>query len=145
MSNPSRDEAGTLLGYERLKSPEHNKGTAFTEEERDRYKLRGLLPAGVCSPELQEQRALANMRRQAYDIERYVFLQGLQDRNEQLFYRLVVNHIDEIMPLIYTPTVGQACQEFARIFRQPRGLYITPVTVDRSATSCTTGRNRMCA
>lgn len=69
---------------------------------------------------------MANLRRKAYDIERYVFLLALQGRNERLFHRLVLNNIDEVMPLIYTPTVGQACQEFAHIFRQPRGFYITP-------------------
>lgn len=126
MSAIMHDDPGTLSGYDRLQNPEFNKGTAFTNEERDRYGLRGLLPAGVSSPEQQEARALANMRRKAYDIERYVFLQALQGRNERLFYRLVINHTDELMPLIYTPTVGQACQEFAHIFRQPRGLYITP-------------------
>ncbi len=113
-------------GFEILKNPELNKGTAFTEEERDQLGLRGLLPAGISDPDVQEARALANLRRKAFDIERYVFLLALQGRNERLFHRLVLNNIDEIMPLIYTPTVGQACQEFAHIFRQPRGFYITP-------------------
>ena len=113
-------------GYERLKDHEHNKGTAFTDAERDRYGLRGLLPAGVSSPAAQESRTLENLRRKTSDIERYIFLLALQGRNERLYYRLLMNHIDEIMPLIYTPTVGQACQEFAHIFRQPRGFYITP-------------------
>jgi malate dehydrogenase (oxaloacetate-decarboxylating)(NADP+) len=120
------DDVANLLGYDRLKNPELNKGTAFTAAERDQYKLRGLLPARVSTLEAQELRALENLRRKAFDIERYVFLQALQDRNERLFYRLLINNIDELMPLIYTPTVGQACQEFAHIFRQPRGFYITP-------------------
>jgi malate dehydrogenase (oxaloacetate-decarboxylating)(NADP+) len=119
----------SITGYARLMSPELNRGTGFTEEERDLYKLRGLLPAHVSTDEEQERRALDNLRRKAYDIERFVFLQALMGRNESLFYRLVINHIDELMPLIYTPTVGQACQEFAHIFRQPRGFYIT--TCDR--------------
>jgi malate dehydrogenase (oxaloacetate-decarboxylating)(NADP+) len=114
------------LGYERLKSARLNKGTAFTPEERETFKLRGLLPASISSQATQEARALANLRRKAYDIERYIFLLALHDRNERLFYRLAIDHIEEIMPLIYTPTVGQACQEFAHIFRQPRGFYITP-------------------
>jgi malate dehydrogenase (oxaloacetate-decarboxylating)(NADP+) len=114
-----------ITGYARLMNPELNKGTAFTEEERDRYKLRGLLPAHISTVEEQEKRALDNLRRKAYDIERFVFLQALMGRNERLFYRLVINHINELMPIIYTPTVGQACQEFAHIFRQPRGFYIT--------------------
>ena len=114
------------LGYERLKDAELNKGTAFTEEERDRYRLCGLLPARVSTLREQEARALNNLRRKTSDIERYVFLLALQGRNERLFYRVVINHIEALLPLIYTPTVGQACQEYAHIFRQPRGFYITP-------------------
>ena len=120
-----KQQSVPLQGFEILKNPELNKGTAFTEEERDQLGLRGLLPAGISDPHVQEARALANLRRKAFDIERYVFLLALQGRNERLFHRLVLNNIDEIMPLIYTPTVGQACQEFAHIFRQPRGFYIT--------------------
>lgn len=120
------DEPVPLCGYDLLQNPEYNKGTAFTDEERLRFGLRGLMPAGVSSPLAQQERAMANLRRKAYDIERYVFLLALQGRNERLFYQLVLNHIDELLPLIYTPTVGQACQEFAHIFRQPRGFYITP-------------------
>ena len=71
------------------------------------------------------QRVLANMRRKYYDIERYVFLKALQGRNERLFYQLVIQNIVEVMPLIYTPTVGQACKEYGKLFRRPRGLYIT--------------------
>jgi malate dehydrogenase (oxaloacetate-decarboxylating)(NADP+) len=119
-------ESRNPLGYERLKSAPLNKGTAFSLEEREIYQLRGLLPARVSSLASQETRALASLRRKAYDIERYIFLLALQGRNERLFYRLAIDHIEEIMPLIYTPTVGQACQEFAHIFRQPRGFYITP-------------------
>lgn len=112
-------------GFEMLHDPRLNKGTAFSAEERDRYGLHGLLPPAVSSEESQLERVLENLRRKAYDIERYIFLLALQGRNERLFYRTVVEHIEEIMPLIYTPTVGQACSEFAHIFRQPRGFYIT--------------------
>lgn len=126
MSRKTGNEPATPLGYERLKNPVLNKGTAFTAAERERYKLRGLLPAGVSSPAVQESRVLANLRRKTDDIERYIFLMALQVRNERLFYRLVINHIEELMPIIYTPTVGQACQQFAHIFRQPRGFYISP-------------------
>ena len=108
-----------------LQAPALNKSTAFTAEERERFGLRGLLPPAISTQETQIDRVLANMRRKAYDIERFIFLQALAARNERLFYRLVLTHIDEILPLIYTPTVGQACKEFANIFRQPRGLYIT--------------------
>lgn len=115
-----------LRGYDLLVRAGHNKGTAFTEAERDSLGLRGLLPARVSSLAAQQTRVLENLRRKPSDIERYIFLMALQGRNERLFYRLVIDHIDEVMPLIYTPTVGQACQEFAHIFRHPRGFYITP-------------------
>ena len=109
-----------------LQDPTRTKSTAFTREERDELGLRGLLPHRVSTMESQVARSLANMRRKAYDIERYIFLCGLQDRNERLFYRLVIDNIEETMPLIYTPTVGQACKEYAQIFRRARGFYITP-------------------
>ncbi len=112
-------------GFEVLFNPALNKGTAFTKEERDKYKLRGLLPPRVSDPDVQLHRALENMRRKYYDIERYIFLSALQSRNERLYYRVIMEHIEEVMPLIYTPTVGQACKEFAAIFRQPKGIYIT--------------------
>lgn len=114
------------FGYDMLKDPSLNKGTAFSEAEREKYKLCGLLPAAICNQEVQMSRALGNLRRKAYDIERYVFMNALQGRNERLYYRLIIDHIEELLPIIYTPTVGQACQEFAHIFRQPRGFYITP-------------------
>ena len=114
------------VGFEFLQDPRWNKSTAFTQEERERYKLRGLLPATICSQAVQQQRVMENLRRKDYDIERYIFLLALQGRNERLFYRTVIDNLVEIMPLIYTPTVGQACKEYAHIFRQPRGFYITP-------------------
>jgi len=117
----SKDESG----FDVLFNPALNKGTAFTEAEREKYKLRGLLPPGVSDPDVQLDRALQNMRRKGFDIERYIFLSALQSRNERLYYRLVLENIQEVMPLIYTPTVGQACKEFAAIFRQPKGIYIT--------------------
>ena len=112
-------------GVKLLHDPVHNKGTAFTDAERDALGLRGLLPPRVCSPAEQELRVLGNIRNKATDLERYLFLVSLQDRNETLFYRVVINHIEEIMPLIYTPTVGKACQHFSHIYRRPRGLYIS--------------------
>jgi len=126
MPNDDPDIPLHLRGYDLLRHAALNKGTAFTEDERDRYGLRGLLPARVSSLATQASRAMANLRRKDNDIERYIFLLALQGRNERLFYRLVIDHIEEIMPLIYTPTVGQACLEFAQIFRYPRGFYITP-------------------
>ncbi len=112
-------------GFDVLHDARLNKSTAFTEEERERYGLHGLLPPAICTQEVQLARAVENMRRKAFDIERFIYLQALQARNERLFFRLVIDHVQEVMPLIYTPTVGQACQEFAHIFRQPQGLYIT--------------------
>ena len=114
------------VGYDLINNASLNKGTAYTEEERKKYKLHGLLPIATCNMDVQISRALGNLRRKAHDIERYIFMQALQSRNERLFYRLIIDHIEELMPIIYTPTVGQACQEFAHIFRQPRGFYITP-------------------
>ena len=113
------------IGYEILNSGHTNKGTAFSPEEREELGLRGLVPHTIGTQDLQIERVLANMRRKGNDIERYIFLNALQDRNERLFYRTVIENIDEIMPLVYTPTVGQACKEFAHIFRQPKGFYIT--------------------
>jgi len=114
------------LGFHILHHPASNKSTAFTKEERERYHLEGLLPARVSTQNLQMQRTLENLRREVSDIDRYIFLSLLQGRNERLFYRTLIEHIDEIMPLVYTPTVGEACKRFAHIWRQTRGFYITP-------------------
>ena len=114
-----------LRGVSMLHDARLNKGTAFTLDERKKYGLHGLLPVAVSSQDDQLTRTLESMRRKAYDIERFIFLQALLGRNERLFYRLAVDHVEEVLPLIYTPTVGQACQEFAHIFRQPKGLYIS--------------------
>jgi malate dehydrogenase (oxaloacetate-decarboxylating)(NADP+) len=112
-------------GVKILHDPVRNKGTAYTEAERDFLRLRGLLPPRVHTPAEQEMRVLGNIRAKANDLERYLYLVSLQDRNETLFYRVLVNHIEEMMPLIYTPTVGKACQEFQHIFRRPRGFYVS--------------------
>ncbi len=113
-------------GFDLLIHPSTNKSTAFTLEERQQRGLQGLLPARVSTMASQKRRILEGLRRKAFDIERYIALRALQDRNEQLFYRTLIDHIDELMPLVYTPTVGQACREFAHIFRRPRGFYVTP-------------------
>ena len=113
-------------GVKILHDPVRNKGTAFTDAEREALKLRGLLPRRIHSAAEQEMRVLGAIRSKANDLERYLFLVGLQDRNETLFYRVLMNHIEEMMPLVYTPTVGKACQEFGHIYRVPRGLYISP-------------------
>lgn len=119
------NDKSELTGVNLLQSAAFNKSTAFTDEERDRLKLRGLLPATVGSMRTQLERVLANLRRKENNIEKYIFLSSLQDRNERLFYQLIIENFTEIMPLIYTPTVGQACKEFANIFRREKGFYIT--------------------
>jgi malate dehydrogenase (oxaloacetate-decarboxylating)(NADP+) len=111
-------------GIALLRDPLLNKGTGFTEKERDAYGLRGLLPANVLSMDLQAERVLTNLRHLPNDLEKYVALNALHDRNEALFFRVVCDNIDEIQPLIYTPTVGLACQRFGHIFQRPRGLFI---------------------
>jgi malate dehydrogenase (oxaloacetate-decarboxylating)(NADP+) len=119
--SPIRAPAGAPL----LHDPRWNKGTAFTEEERDRLHLRGLLPPRVLTIAQQQERIQRNFQSKTTPLEQYLYLIGLQDRNETLFYRTVVDHLEEVMPVIYTPTVGEACRSFGRIFRRPRGLYVT--------------------
>jgi len=112
-------------GISLLKNSLRNKGTAFTEEERDTLGLRGLLPPRVFNMGQQVERALGQLRRKESDLEKYIFLTALQQRNETLFFRLLLDHLEETMPIIYTPTVGQACLEYGGIFRSPRGLWIS--------------------
>jgi malic enzyme len=102
------------------------KGTAFTKEERASMGLEGLLPHAVSTMEQQSQRVYANIIRKKDPLEKYIGLAALQDRNEYLFYRVLIDHIEEFLPIVYTPTVGQACQEFSHIFRRARGIWITP-------------------
>jgi malate dehydrogenase (oxaloacetate-decarboxylating)(NADP+) len=116
---------GKQRGVKLLHDPQRNKGTAFTQAERDAFGLRGLLPPRVLTQGLQERRIIADLRRKGTDLERYIALSALQDRNEMLYYRVLLDHIEELLPIIYTPTVGQACQEFGHIFRKPRGLWIS--------------------
>jgi malate dehydrogenase (oxaloacetate-decarboxylating)(NADP+) len=113
------------VGPALLHDPLLNKGTAFTERERAAYGLRGLLPPHVHTMEEQVQRVMDNYHHKENDLERYIHLSALQDRNETLFYRVVTEHIEEMMPVIYTPTVGQACQQWGHLFRRPRGLYVS--------------------
>ena len=108
-----------------LSEPLLNKGTAFTERERDVLGLRGLLPPRVFTLEEQVQRSLTAVRQKFSAIEKYVYLVNLQNRNEVLFYRLVVDNIEEMAPLIYTPTVGEACTKYGAIYRKPRGMFLS--------------------
>jgi malate dehydrogenase (oxaloacetate-decarboxylating) len=114
-----------MTGVEMLFEPILNKGTAFTEQERAIYGLRGLLPPHVESLEEQTHRAYDAMQAKDTDLEKHIYLRSLQDTNEVLFYNLVVTHVQEMMPLIYTPVVGLACQQFSEIYRHPRGLFIS--------------------
>ena len=111
-------------GLALLQDPTLNRGTAFTERERDALGLRGLLPPHVLSQDEQATRVLINLRRLADPLDKFVALNSLHDRNEALFFRVLCDHIDEMQPLVYTPTVGLACQKFGNIFQRPRGLFI---------------------
>jgi malate dehydrogenase (oxaloacetate-decarboxylating) len=114
-----------LSGYELLNDPLLNKGTAFTEAERDAFDLCGLLPPHVATLDYQLQRRLDSFHKLGSDIQKYTFLRGLQDTNETLFYALLTRNIEEMMPIVYTPTVGLGCQQFSSIFRKPRGLFLS--------------------
>ena len=122
---PDQEPAALHRGVKILHDPVRNKGTAFTDAEREELCLRGLLPPRVHTMAEQELRVLGNIREKPTLLERYLYLIALQDRNENLFYRVVMNHIEEMMPIIYTPTVGKACQEFQHIYRKPRGFYVS--------------------
>jgi malate dehydrogenase (oxaloacetate-decarboxylating) len=107
-----------------LLDPATNKGTAFTERERDELDLHGLVPPAICTIQQQLERTYESFRAKPSDLEKFIYLTALHDRNETLFYRLVLEHIDEMMPVVYTPVVGEACQKFSHIYRRGRGLYV---------------------
>lgn len=114
----------SLSGAALLGNPRLNKGSAFPEDERTAFHLHGLLPPAVMSIERQLTRTYESFRAKTTDLERYIYLASLHDRNETLFFRLLQEHIAEMSPIIYTPTVGLACQNFSHIYRRPHGLYI---------------------
>jgi malate dehydrogenase (oxaloacetate-decarboxylating)(NADP+) len=111
--------------FDLLRDPRKNKGTGFIQEERDRYGLNGLLPVAIETIELQAQRAHEQVNRLEKPINQYVYLLQLLDNNEKLFFKLLMSDPAKFMPLVYTPTVGEACQTFGHIFRRPRGIYIS--------------------
>lgn len=135
---------GDVNGYAVLHEPALNKSTAFSLEERERFGLRGLLRARVLTQDLQVGRVLENLRRKTSDIEKYIFLTALQGRNERLFYRVLIDNIDELMPLVYTPTVGQACKEFAHSFARPGASTSRQMTAARFDACSTTGLSLTC-
>jgi len=115
----------SLTGHELLDNPLLNKGTAFPEDERREFGLFGLLPPHVATVDEQLARTYGNYKMKNSDLERFIFLVAMQDRNETLFYMLVQQHLTEMMPVIYTPVVGLACQTYSRIYRRPRGIYVS--------------------
>ena len=114
-----------LAGHQLLSDSMLNKGTAFTEQERDEFELHGLLPPRVATLDEQVSRRLQVLRGFATDLERYSFLRELQDTNETVFFALLTRNIEELLPIVYTPTVGAGCQNFSRLFRKPRGLFLS--------------------
>src|SRR5215831_13033345 len=115
----------SLTGQALLENPLLNKGSAFSEEERREFGLMGLVPPHISTTNEQLARTYGSYSQKNSDIERYIYLVSLQDRNETLFYRLLQEHITEMMPIIYTPVVGEGCKQYSRIYRRPRGLYIS--------------------
>ncbi|CAM0957448.1 unnamed protein product [Alopecurus aequalis] len=121
------DDSGvdSRRGHSLLRDPRHNKGLAFSEAERDAHYLRGLLPPAIVSQEHQEKKIMHNLRQYTVPLQRYIAMMDLQERNERLFYKLLIDNVEELLPVVYTPVVGEACQKYGSIYRRPQGLYIS--------------------
>jgi malate dehydrogenase (oxaloacetate-decarboxylating) len=139
MASTNESRRASRSGVEIINTPTLNKGTAFTEEERREFGLQGLLPPHVETLDAQVERAYEAYQREEHDLARHIFLRDLQDTNEVLFYRLVLDHVVEMLPIVYTPVVGQGCQEFSRIYQQSRGIFVSYPHKDNIRTSL---RNR---
>lgn len=114
-----------VRGIDILRNPKLNKGTAFSVKERQLMGIHGLIPPSVRSMEEQVERVMTNFTRRSNDLDRFIYLMSLQDRNEKLFYKVLTENVEDMMPIVYTPTVGQACQQYGMVFRRPRGLFIS--------------------
>ncbi|WCJ40862.1 NADP-dependent malic enzyme [Euphorbia peplus] len=112
-------------GYSLLRDPHHNKGLAFSNKERDAHYLRGLLPPTVISQDLQVKKMMHIIRQYQLPLQKYMAMMDLQETNERLFYKLLIENVEEMLPVVYTPTVGEACQKYGSIFSRPQGLYIS--------------------
>lgn len=112
-------------GFSLLRDPQYNKGLAFTQQERDAHYLRGLLPPATLSQQLQEKKLMEGIRQYQVPLQKYIAMMELQERNQRLFYKLLVDNVEELLPVVYTPTVGEACQKYGSIFKRPQGLYIS--------------------
>ncbi|GAA0141265.1 cytosolic NADP-malic enzyme-like protein [Lithospermum erythrorhizon] len=112
-------------GYQLLRDPHYNKGLAFNDKERDAHYLRGLLPPAIVNHDLQVKKLMNNIRQYQVPLQRYMAMMDLQESNERLFYKMLMDHVEELLPIVYTPTVGEACQKYGTIFRRPQGLFIS--------------------
>jgi len=122
------------IGKELMRNPRYNKGTAFSQEEREKYGLEGLLPINIETVEIQISRVMRQLKEYKTPIEKYIYLSQLQDINETLYYKVIMSEPATFLPLVYTPTVGEACEKFGHIARSPKGLFIAITQKDRIRT-----------